>query len=166
MTGPDRQPDQSDGARSVAVQDTADGRAPKSATHRRRRWSWSAMAVVLVVALVIGAGSHGSRTDAERAAAIEATVKCPVCKSQSVATSDAPISATIRNRIIAEVKAGKSADQIRTELADPAAYGPSVLLNPPRSGVAGLVWVLPVVALIAAFAGLALTFRRWRGGGW
>lgn len=147
----------------------SEGRANQPAmskTLTTRRLSWSAMAVVLAVALVAGSGSRGPRTDADRARAIEATIKCPVCKSQSVETSDAPVSASIRNRIAAEVKAGKSGDQIRTELADPDTYGPSVLLNPPRSGVAGLVWVLPVVVLIAAFAGLAFTFRRWRGGGW
>ena len=31
--------------------------------------------------------------------------------------------------------------------------------------MASLVWTLPVVALVAAVAGLALAFRRWRGGG-
>jgi hypothetical protein len=28
-----------------------------------------------------------------------------------------------------------------------------------------MVWALPVVVLVAAGAGLALAFRRWRGGG-
>ena len=67
----------------------------------------------------------------------------------------------IRERIDAQIEAGASDAQIRDELA--AAYGERVLLTPGRSGVSSLVWTLPVVAVVVAFAGLAYAFRRWRG---
>jgi cytochrome c-type biogenesis protein CcmH/NrfF len=41
-------------------------------------------------------------------------------------------------------------------------YGPRVLLNPPSNGVAGLIWVIPVVVVAASAAGLVLAFGRWR----
>lgn len=40
-----------------------------------------------------------------------------------------------------------------------------MLLTPRSDGVSGLVWAVPVVALVLAFAGLAYAFVRWRGGG-
>ena len=42
------------------------------------------------------------------------------------------------------------------------AVGDSILLTPPRDGVAGLVWVLPVLALVTAAGALTVAFRRWR----
>lgn len=118
-------------------------------------------AIVGLVALAIGAsGSDGPPSDPERALAIAASVRCPTCAGQSVAASDAPAAAQIRAEIDRRVAAGESDDRIKASLV--AAYGESILLNPPASGVAGLVWVLPVAALVFASVGLALAFRRWR----
>ena len=55
---------------------------------------------------------------------------------------------------------GHTDDEILNFFAD--RYGQEVLLNPPSTGVGGLVWVIPVVAVVAAVVGLVLTFRRWR----
>ena len=43
-----------------------------------------------------------------------------------------------------------------------AQFGEEVVLTPSSSGVTGLVWVIPVVAVALAAAGLGLAFRRWR----
>ncbi len=119
------------------------------------------MAILLVGALIAGWGSGGARTDQERARAIEASVKCPICRSQSVETSETQISIDIRTEIRREIDQGRSDDQIRSALA--VKYGEDIQLNPPASGLAGLVWVLPVAAFIVAIGGLALAFRQWRG---
>ena len=64
------------------------------------------------------------------------------------------------NTIRLRLSQGKTPDQIRQELA--VRYGDDIQLIPPASGVAGLVWVLPVAAFIVALGGLALAFRHWR----
>jgi len=125
-----------------------------------RRYSWLAMAIVLAAALIAGWGSGSPRTDEERARSIEATVKCPICRSQSVATSETQISVDIRAVIRRQLAAGRTDDQIRAALAQQ--YGQDIQLNPPASGLAGLVWVLPVAAFVVALGGLALAFRHWR----
>ena len=43
-----------------------------------------------------------------------------------------------------------------------AAYGPGILEKPEARGAGLVVWVLPVLALVAAIAGLAVAFARWR----
>lgn len=124
-----------------------------------RRLVWALLGVVVVVALVVGARQGGERTADERLHAIAGSVRCPTCAGQSVGTSDAPAAEAIREQIRADIEAGRSDDTIRARLT--AAYGDDILLTPPRSGFAGLVWVVPVAAVVVAFGGLAVVFRRW-----
>jgi cytochrome c-type biogenesis protein CcmH len=129
---------------------------------RTRLIGWLAMAAVLVVALAIGvADDGGPRTPEERARNLAETIACPACDGQSVAESDAAASRGIRTLIAERIDQGASDDTIRDELV--ATWGESILLTPDSSGVGGLVWVLPVVALVLAFAGVGYVFWRWRG---
>ena len=137
---------------------------PRARRSRARLIGWLAMAAVLAVALVVGvAGTRGPSTPEDRARSLAKSLACPVCDGQSVADSDSDAAKGIRTRIAERIDQGASDDQIRGELAD--AYGEKVLLTPASSGVSSLVWTLPVVALVVAVAGLAVAFRRWRGGG-
>lgn len=117
--------------------------------------------VVVVAALAVGAArSEAPSSDAERAQAVAGSVRCPECAGQSVASSDAPAAAQIKAEIERRVAEGESDDQIRAALV--RSYGEGILLNPPSSGVAGLVWIVPVAAVVIALAGLAVALRRWR----
>lgn len=129
-----------------------------------RRTLWILLAVVAVAALAIGSRSSGPRSDEERVWAIADGVRCPQCAGQSVAQSDVPAAKALRDQIRADIEAGRTDDQIRERLAD-GAYGEDILLNPPRSGFAALVWIVPVAAVVVAFGGLALAFRRWERAG-
>jgi len=121
---------------------------------------WALMAVVLVGALAIGARTGGGGTTEDRVRAVASTIKCPQCAGQSAATSDAPTAAAIRRDIAARLAKGQAPDHIRDYYA--SRYGEGILLTPARSGPAGLVWVVPVAAVVVAFAGLAFAFRRWQ----
>lgn len=124
-----------------------------------RRLAWLCLAAVVAVALVIGVTDREPATADERARRIGDSVMCPACSGETVSNSQAPVAVNIRRQIQARVAEGQSDQEIRDALA--AAYGERVIMNPPKSGVAGLVWVLPVVALVAAAAGLVVAFRRW-----
>jgi cytochrome c-type biogenesis protein CcmH len=127
-----------------------------------RRLGWIALAAVVVVALGIGLTDRsGSGTPGERAHGLAESIQCPTCDGQSVADSDATASRFIRDQIDQRIAEGASDDRIRDELAD--SYGDGILLTPERSGLIGLVWVLPVAALVVALVGIAFAFRRWRG---
>jgi cytochrome c-type biogenesis protein CcmH len=140
--------------------------SPPSVASRRsggRIVGWLALAVVLVGALVFGAvDDGGARSPDERARNLAGSIACPQCDGQSVADSDSDAADGIRSVIERRIAEGASDAEIRDELA--AAYGERVLLTPGRSGVSSLVWTLPVVVVVVAFAGLTLAFRRWRGG--
>jgi cytochrome c-type biogenesis protein CcmH len=124
-----------------------------------RRWlPWAVLAVVVGVALLVGTRAPGRQTAAQKASAIASEVKCPACDGQSAELSDAPAAKAVRQFILTQVEAGQSRAQIEQELQDRYT---NILLVPPAGGVAGLVWVLPVVALVVAAAGLVVAFRRW-----
>jgi cytochrome c-type biogenesis protein CcmH len=129
-----------------------------------RRASWLLLLVVLSVGLAIGASEDaGPHSSADRLTGLTRSIRCPTCQSQSVAESDSPLAGEIRRDLAARVDAGQSDDEIRDYLV--SRYGQEVLLTPPRAGLAGLVWVLPVTALVVALAVLVVTFRRWHTAG-
>ena len=128
------------------------------------RWlPWAVLAVALVVALIIGSGSRsGPETVGQRVANISQDVRCPSCSGLSVEESNAPTAVAIRQLITARVQAGHSDASIEAELE--RSYGSGILLRPPASGVAAVVWVVPLVAATGAVVTLVVIFRRRRMG--
>jgi cytochrome c-type biogenesis protein CcmH len=127
----------------------------------RSRWAWLAIALVLAGALAIGAqGRSGPMTQAQRVRHIASEIRCPTCRNQSAAESDAAAAKAVRDEIGRRVRAGQTDGEIIEFMV--SRYGSDILLKPQGSGVASLVWVLPVVAVVVALAGLAVAFRRWR----
>jgi len=118
------------------------------------------MVFVLAGALFVGRGDSGQQSDGQRAHDIATEIRCPTCRGLSAADSDAPAAQAIRDDILRRVQAGQTAGEIRGYLV--SRYGAEILLRPERRGVAGLVWLLPVIALGAAVVGMILAFRRWR----
>ena len=128
------------------------------------RSSWAAMAVVVVVALFVGvAGEREPRTEAERVRAIASGVRCPTCRGLSAAESDALAAQAVRDAIRGQLREGKSEPAIRAFLV--TRYGDDILLKPKATGLSGVVWVLPVAAMLVALVGLFAAFRRWRSTG-
>jgi len=117
------------------------------------------LALVVGAALVVGTHRPGAQTAGQRASVIASEVRCPQCSGESAEVSDAPAAKAVRQFILQGVQAGETNGQIEQQIED--RYGSDILLRPPAAGVAGLVWVLPVVALVVALGGLVLAFRRW-----
>ena len=126
-----------------------------------RRLAWVLLGVVVIVVLVVafvGDGA-GRPSKARQVDSIARAVRCPTCRGQSVAESAAPAAQAIRTEIRRRVDDGESREQIEAYLED--RYGSDILLTPPRSGIGGLVWIIPVVAIAGAGAGLAVALQRW-----
>jgi cytochrome c-type biogenesis protein CcmH len=128
-----------------------------------RAWApWIAMAVVVIVALAVGTLAQSDPTPEERAQNLAETIRCPSCKSQSVASSDTPSSQGVRLLIKQRIAAGDSDEEIRDFVA--SRYSREILLDPEGTGFGTLVWALPVIFVIAAVAGLVYRFRDYRPG--
>jgi cytochrome c-type biogenesis protein CcmH len=127
----------------------------------RSRLPWIALVVVVAAALAIGTfdTGGGARSDDDRGEALADSFRCPTCRGQSVAQSDAPAAVAIRSQIDRQIDEGRSDAEIRDYVLSRYPRSEQV---PPRSGLAGLVWVLPVAGVVVAVAALAVAFRRWR----
>lgn len=124
-----------------------------------RRASFVALLVVLVLALAVGAhAGSGSPTNAQRAAALDAQLKCPSCMDETVAESSASAAVAVRQQVKAMVAAGDSDSQIESSLE--SRYGSSILLLPPARGLASLIWVLPIALGAVALVVVARLFWR------
>jgi cytochrome c-type biogenesis protein CcmH len=124
------------------------------------KFSYALMAIVLAVALFAGTRSSSAATPVQRALSLEQSIKCPVCRGQSVAESDSEASKAIRTEIERRIGDGQSDGEIRAYFAQ--TLGDDILLRPPSSGWGGLVWVLPIAGLVLAATGIGFALWRWR----
>jgi cytochrome c-type biogenesis protein CcmH len=92
-----------------------------------------------------------------RAREISSGLRCLVCQNQSIDDSNAPLARDLRLLVRERLKAGDSDAQVMRFVED--RYGEFVLLNPPLSWRTVMLWVAPLLALIAA---VWMTARAWR----
>jgi cytochrome c-type biogenesis protein CcmH len=116
--------------------------------------------VVLGIALLVGSGlfDQSPATAAQRAAAIEANVRCPSCTDLSVAQSENTTAIAVRHQIEHLVGEGQSTAAIQQVLV--SEYGPTILLVPPDAAGVPLIWIIPAVLGAGALAGVAVVFWR------
>jgi cytochrome c-type biogenesis protein CcmH len=117
-------------------------------------------AIVLGVALLIGSGVFDSsaQTVAQRAAVIEANVRCPACTDLSVAQSNSTTAIAVRHQIESMVASGSSVADINQTLV--SEYGQRILLTPPDSGGVPLIWIIPLVLGVGAVTAVGVLFWR------
>lgn len=133
-----------------------------SRSHRRGAILIGLAAVVLSVLAAAGvwqasrpAGTLGPH---DRAVAVERTLRCPTCQGLSVADSGSPIAAGMRQQVEQQVAAGKTGDEIRSFFV--GRYSDWILLNPPRRGIGWVVWLVPLLGLLAGLLLVRRTLRR------
>ena len=135
--------------------------AVKDHPQRQHWWWWGLMALVVVVAVVVGAGDHAADRGGRRTPLrVVGPSQVPAVRRRVRGGSQAPLAVQFRDEIRSQMRAGRTDDEILNFFAD--RYGQEVLLTPPSSGLGGLVWIIPVVAVAAAFLMLFFLFRRWR----
>jgi cytochrome c-type biogenesis protein CcmH len=83
----------------------------------------------------------------QRARAISAELRCLVCQNQSIDDSDAPLAADLRRLVRERLKLHDSDAQVMDYIV--ARYGEFVLLKPRFEGSTMLLWLTPVVVLLA-----------------
>jgi cytochrome c-type biogenesis protein CcmH len=117
---------------------------------------WGVVFVLVAAAAVLVRPSGSS--DAARIAHLETLVRCPSCDDLSVAVSNATSAIAVRHEISTKVHEGKSDDEILTSIE--AAYGTSILLSPPTSGLGVLLWVVPLLGVLLLVASAVRLARR------
>ena len=93
-----------------------------------------------------------------RARALSRELRCMVCQNQSIDDSDAELAHDLRVLVRERLTAGDSDDQVIDFLV--ARYGEFVLLKPRFAWHNAVLWVTPIVVLIAGAAAMVLALRR------
>jgi cytochrome c-type biogenesis protein CcmH len=96
----------------------------------------------------------------ERYQLLSAELRCPKCQNQNIADSNAPISKDLRKLLHQQLEAGASDEQILDYMV--ARYGEFVRYRPRFDGATAVLWLAPVILVLAgiAIALLALRGRR------
>lgn len=113
------------------------------------------VAVVLAALMVPGALAV---TEEQRILDLAYMLRCPECRSVSVAESPAEIAGGMYASIVAQVRAGRSDQEIIDFFV--ARYGEGVLLRPPAQGLNLMIWIGPALVVLV---GGVLVFRLLRG---
>lgn len=95
-----------------------------------------------------------------RAVAIQKSIRCVVCQSQSLDESDAPLAADLRRLIRARIAAGDSDAQVDQYLV--ARYGDFILMKPPLKPQTYALWFAPLGVLLLGGVVVALVMVRAR----
>lgn len=85
-----------------------------------------------------------------RARALSAELRCLVCQNQSIDDSNAPLARDLRLLVRERLKANDTDEQVMEYVV--ARYGDFVLLKPPMNTSTLVLWVTPVLVLLAALA--------------
>ena len=90
-------------------------------------------------------------------------LRCPKCQNQNIADSNAPISQDLRRLLHQQLEAGASNEEILEFMV--ARYGEFVRYRPAFNAVTAVLWLAPLLLLLAGVAGLLLILRGRREGG-
>lgn len=118
--------------------------------------------ILLFTALPAGAAVEPGEMLADpvleaRARALSKEIRCLVCQSESIDTSNADLARDLRVLVRERLKAGDSDQEVLDYLV--ARYGDYVLLRPPMKLKTVLLWFGPFLALLLG-AGVVLYFAR------
>lgn len=117
----------------------------------------AAAIIATSVGVIGGVLATSPASEADRVAHLASILKCPVCDSESIASSPSDLARQLHVVIAERVAEGWSDDEVVAFFV--ATYGEDVLLDPPGGGRTALLWILPV---LAAVAGVVVVVSRRR----
>jgi cytochrome c-type biogenesis protein CcmH len=94
-----------------------------------------------------GAAAAADSVLEARTAQVAATLRCPVCQGESIQDSPAELAQQMRLVVKDMLREGKTPDDIRTYFV--GRYGEWILLEPKMTGLNIVLYVLPVVLILA-----------------
>jgi cytochrome c-type biogenesis protein CcmH len=110
------------------------------------------------VAAQSGADDADAELD-ERVQAFSRQLRCLVCQNETLADSRAELAIDLKREIRAQMKAGRSDEQITAFLTE--RYGDFVLYRPPLKPTTYLLWFGPFVLLGGGLFALYRRLRHW-----
>lgn len=96
----------------------------------------------------------------ERTLEVARQIQCPVCNGESVADSPSLKASEMRAVIRQQLAEGRSEQQVLAYFS--GVYGSDILESPPQQGFTSLIWIMPVLMLIAGVVAIVTIAREWQ----
>lgn len=93
----------------------------------------------------------------QRAQSINREVMCPVCPGESIDQSQNPVAAQMRDIVTSRLREGWTEKQIKDYFVE--SYDHRVLMEPPRTGVNLIAWLVPPSILVVGIFTLVFALR-------
>ena len=120
------------------------------------------LAAAFFLAFAAGAVDTGQRFDDHAQQAryerLIRDLRCLVCRSESIADSNATLAADLRREVERLMREGKSDAEIHAFMTE--RYSDFVLLRPPVAPRTWLLWAAPALFLIGGLAAVVVVIRR------
>ncbi|MBN7764736.1 heme lyase NrfEFG subunit NrfF [Pectobacterium brasiliense] len=100
-----------------------------------------------VQAQVVDTWAFSSQAQRQEAMAIAGELRCPQCQNQSLLESNSPVAVSMRHEVFSMVEQGKSKSDIMAFMNQ--RYGDFVQYNPPMKMQTGILWLTPLLLLLA-----------------
>ncbi|KFF63915.1 heme lyase NrfEFG subunit NrfF [Pectobacterium brasiliense] len=115
-----------------------------------------------VQAQVVDTWAFSSQAQRQEAMAIAGELRCPQCQNQSLLESNSPVAVSMRHEVFSMVEQGKSKSDIMAFMNQ--RYGDFVQYNPPMKMQTGILWLTPLLLLLAiAVIAWRVIWRQNRG---
>ncbi|HEY3103802.1 MAG TPA: cytochrome c-type biogenesis protein [Pyrinomonadaceae bacterium] len=121
-----------------------------------KRATFTTLAILSLVTAIVAQVAQPLEDPAieERMRNLTKQLRCPVCQSETVAESQAPLAQDLRREVREQIKAGKSDQEIMAYVSQ--RYTDFALYNPPVKTTTYLLWFGPFLLLLM---GTVLLFR-------
>ncbi|HEY7341137.1 MAG TPA: cytochrome c-type biogenesis protein [Ktedonobacterales bacterium] len=113
-----------------------------------------------VVWLITAISAAQPKSLDERTLEVARQIQCPVCNGESVADSPSLKASEMRAVIQQQLAEGRSEQQVLAYFSD--VYGSDILESPPQQGFTSLIWIMPVLMLIAGAIAVVTLAREWQ----
>lgn len=129
----------------------------------RRSVAAASLSIVSTLTLALFFAPLASAQQTERAKRLGGRMMC-VCGCNQILTACNHVGCTTSHAMLKElderIARGDSDELVLQSFIQE--YGPTVLVDPPKTGFTGLVWVVPIVAPLLALWLVWELVRRWR----
>ncbi len=120
------------------------------------------IAVLVLLAVTVLILATATRPAPDRVQDLAERLRCPVCKSVSIAESQSDTAVAMRGVVAEQVAAGRSDPEIVDYFQ--ARYGEWVLFDPPAAGATLALWLIPVAVAVLGVGALLIRSRAGPGG--
>lgn len=126
----------------------------------RAHVSGSLLFAAALLVVLSACGSEGIYSLDEQAYSIDHSLMCPVCPGETIDQAQVELARQMRTVVRERLAEGMTRDEVLQFFVE--RYGESVLAAPPKEGFNLIVWIVPILVVVAGAVAVVLVVRAMR----